>query len=745
MYRKIIKKIGDNHLYDAVKTTFAASIPFLFFHTEDTFSIAFTFAMGALLTAPVDIPSSLKHKIVGLTSGSFMIAAITLLLGSTYHIPWLFYPIFIFILFFISMIAVYGHRANLLSFTGLLCISLAFIHDYQGQELLINCLYLLGGGIIYTLVSLIFYFIKPSRYITLEVANCIEKTAEYLDLRAQLWSEGVDKNKIIQDQLTLQIKLNELHESIREYLIRNKANTSNSSSNRKLLVSHSLLLEIMELSSSNAFDHALIRDMFKDRMEIISAYQRLAENFALTLHSLSYHIKANKKYHSPVSLTTEIKAIKTALDSFQKEKNWLNTQEEMVVFSNVMQYANKQLEKIKGLERVFKGRVNADQLRGKYKDLEKFLTPQHYRFSTLIENLTFDSMIFRHSLRLTITIVLGFILGQILPLQKEYWILMTVVVIMRPGYGLTKQRSKERVIGTILGGLIAFSFLFFIHNTALLVCLTILTMILGYWLSYSDYKIGVTFVTIYVVFIYGMLTPNYADLLKYRIIDTAIGAFLAFATTHLLWPSWEFLKIKTHLKKSLEANKEYVKEIQQYYNTKGELTTTYKIARKYAYIEVGNLMASFQRMIQEPKSKQRNKAELYELTVLNQTLISAAAGIGTYIQWHPTTEASEAFNIVMNNIIENLDHSLAIYENKKTDSENTDSDVDDTENTEVEISFTKLKQMRRNEIENELLPFDEKIQKLEESQLIIDQLIWMVNLSKQILKISKKLKAKKIK
>lgn len=165
-----------------------------------------------------------------------------------------------------------------------------------------------------------FYFIKPSRYITLEVANCIEKTAEYLDLRAQLWSEGVDKNKIIQDQLTLQIKLNELHESIREYLIRNKANTSNSSSNRKLLVSHSLLLEIMELSSSNAFDHALIREMFKDRMEIIKAYQRLAENFALTLHSLSYHIKANKKYHSPVSLTTEIKAIKTALDSFQKEK-----------------------------------------------------------------------------------------------------------------------------------------------------------------------------------------------------------------------------------------------------------------------------------------------------------------------------------------------------------------------------------------------------------------------------------------
>jgi hypothetical protein len=56
-------------------------------------------------------------------------------------------------------------------------------------------------------------------------------------------------------------------------------------------------------------------------------------------------------------------------------------------------------------------------------------------------------------------------------------------------------------------------------------------------------------------------------------------------------------------------------------------------------------MASFQRMLQEPKSKHK-LAQVYKLTVLNHTLLSSAASLGTYIQSHKTSEASEAFNAV---------------------------------------------------------------------------------------------------
>lgn len=734
MYQRIIKKISDNHLYDAIKITFAGAIPFLFFHTPENFSYAFALSMGALLNAPTDIPSNLNHKIKGLFLGSLAIALITFSLGITRHYPFLFYPVFLVIIFFSTMISIYGHRANLLSFVCLLSVSLAFVHDYEGWELIRNCLLLFTGGITYLIVSLLFHFFKPKRYIYLEIANCIEKTAEYLDLRASLWDQKTDKNKVIEKQLEIQIKLNEYHESIREFLVRNKANNSNSASNRKQLISLTSLIEILEIATANSFDHNRIHELFKDDPTLISDYQKLAQNFAFSLHSLSFSIKLNKRYHSPVSLGNEIKAIKIHLDAFQKQHNWDDSQEEIVTFNNVLHYAEKQVEKIKGLERVYKERVNTDELRGKYKDLEKFLTPQHYQFSTLIENLNFSSSIFRHASRLTITLLIGFLLGKILPLQNEYWILMTLVVIMRPGYGLTKSRSISRVVGTVIGGIIAFTTLYFIDNTIIILVLTVITMIIGYWLTHSDYKIGVIFITTYVIFMYGLLTPNYESLLVYRVIDTIIGALLAIIATHLLWPSWEYLNVKTYLSKSITANRKYIEQIKLYYIKKGEPTTDYKLARKHAFIEVGNLMSSFQRMAQEPKSKQKNKSEIYELTVLNQTLLSAAASVGTYIQSHQTTEASQAFGIVMDKVLYNLDLSNKfIHRNAHYDL------ISEDDLKKFEGSFLKIKRVRREEIESSNISPEERIRRLEESQLIIDQLIWLINISEQIVNASKKM------
>lgn len=738
MFQKLIKQIGDNHFYDALKITISCSLPFIFFDATEHFAMVFTLSLGAMLISPVDIASSLKHKVIGLLSGCFTIGFITLLLGTVAPYSWIFYPVFALIIFASSIIGVYGQRANLLSFTALLSISLAFVHDYQGYDLWMNCFYLFLGGLIYFSVSMLFYLIKPNRYIITDIANCTEQTAKYLDYRAQLWSKNANRDKITEEQLNIQVKLNELHESIREHIIHKKAHNYNTNNNRKLLISLSSLVDMMELTNANLFDHEMILELYKNDASIIEQYQNLAKNLGKTLHHLSYNIKINRKHHSPVSLNRDFKTLKSNFEKYQKEHQLDKHSDAYTIFSNVLHYVEKQIQIIKGLERIYKGRVNADELGGKYKDLEKFLTPQHYSLSVIKENLNFSSTIFRHSIRMTITLVTGYIIGKLLPLQNEYWILMTIVVIMRPGYGLTKQRTKERLLGTVIGGLIALAVLYFIKSTSILVPLTIITMITGYWLSYSHYKVAVTLITIYVIFIYGMLTPDYHNLLIYRVIDTSIAAIIAFAATHLLWPSWEFLKINLQLKESIRQIKEYIQEIQIYYIKKGEPTLAYKLARKHAFIEVGNLMASFQRLIQEPKSKQKNKAELYELAVLNQTLVSATASIGTYVQWHPTSKASEAFSIVMNKVIFNLDQAYKILDNQQ---------IEQTESIATEdfkVSFLQLKKIRTREIDSKVDDVELKQQLIEESQLIIDQLIWMVTLSEKILKISSFIKTKSL-
>lgn len=732
MIKKILHKIGDNQFYNAIKITLCALSSFLLFYDSQEPYVAFTVTLGALLCAPIDISSKLKHKIIGLLIATLLLPIISIVLTTTYKEVVLFYPIFSFLVFFSALISLYGHRANLLSFTLLIGISLAFIHHNEPENALQNGMYMFFGGMLYLLFSIVFYIIRPSRYINLEVALCIHRVSEYLDLRAKLWDSTADTESIKHKQLELQITINESFDNIREYLVYNKAKTINSSNNRKLLVALTSLVEIMELAMSNTFNNQQIVEYFESDPTIMNDYKQLASNFSTTLESISYHIKSNKKYHSSVSLTNDFKSLNQKIETFTKNNGWSPIDEKTIAINNVLFYAEKQIEKIKGLERVYKERVNADELRGKYKDLEKFFTPEHYRFKTLVEHLNFESATFRYALRLTAAMLLGLIIGKFINLQNEYWILLTIVVIMRPGYGLTKQRSKHRIIGTILGGILGILLLIFVDNIHILSIITIFSMLFGYWLSASDYRIGVTFVTLYVILIYGILNAEAESAFIYRLLDTAIGAGIAFLATHFFWPSWEFYNVKNHLEKSLKSIITYVEEVKQFYVHKGEPTTAYKIARKNAFIEVGNLMASFQRMIQEPKNKQQNRTELYELAVLNQTLVSSTASMGTFIQSHKTTEASEAFKIVMDNVQYNLKSALLHLD--------INISIDENVKNNFEISITKLKNIRKEEVESLPLSLEEKIQKTEESQLIIDQLIWMVNLSEQIEKVCKKIK-----
>lgn len=264
-------------------------------------------------------------------------------------------------------------------------------------------------------------------------------------------------------------------------------------------------------------------------------------------------------------------------------------------------------------------------------------------------------------------------------------------------------------------------------------------MILGYWFSHTDYKVGVTFITMYVVLIYAILTPNFMDLLIYRVIDTLIGALLALGANYILWPSWEFLNVNVHLSKSIQANQTYVKEIKEIYNQKSEPTLAYKLARKYAFIEIGNLMASFQRMIQEPKSKQRLRSEIYELAVLNHTFLSTAASIGVYVQSRHTTKASESFNMVMDYIDKNLQLTSNLLNNTPTEEDLITAE--DQESYRVSMSY--LQNVREYELKKSYTD-DKQIKNLmEESAMVIQQLTWLAHLSEKILKISKVIRDKR--
>ncbi|CAM3358125.1 Integral membrane protein YccS N-terminal domain-containing protein [Flavobacterium longum] len=732
MVYKIRKFTDSIEFANAVKVTIAAAIPVILFSWLGDFKTGFAIALGAFLTSPSDISSNLTHKVNGLLSGAFIVAGSALLVSIVYPYPWLFYPVFVGLLFFLSMISVYGYRATNVSFSGLLSVSLVFSTIYSGRELYEHCGLMLAGGLFYFLVSMAFWYVRPNRYAEKQLYDCIRLTSKYLKLRGDLWTVGANREKIIEKQLELQVELNTIHEHLREALINSRLGSGPSNQNRKMLIVFISLLEILELALSTSFDHGKLHEKFKGHENVLATYQQLAYNLASTLKKLAKSIENRSKYTSGNRLFDDLAALEKAIEDYEKELGH-DAAEGVYLLRTMHHYAEKQVEKINIAERALTLAVFKHDFKGADKDLEKFLKPQYYPISTFTENLSFSSTIFRHSLRLTVTMLFGFIIGQLLPFQNAYWILLTIVVIMRPGYGLTKERSYHRIFGTILGGLLAFGLLSVMQNDYVISGLAVLSMILGFAFTTTNYKVGATFVTMYVVFIYGLQTPHIQDVVQYRILDTVAGAALAFMANHFFWPTWEFLSVPSHTENAVKANRDYLREISELYNKKGEIPVSYRLARKEAFIEIGNLMASFQRMAQEPKSKQKSLQQVYKLAVMNHTLLSSLASLGTYIQSYKTSKASAGFNAIVDTAIANLNDALTLLK---------DEPPVPRQKEDLSLRFTELRNIRAKELAQSKNINEASFKlKMQEAQLVIEQLVWLTNMTENILKAVQSLKS----
>jgi len=732
-----IRQFTDNvNFTRAVIVTVAAVLPVLVLSQLGYFEAGFTIAVGAFLAYPADIPSNIVHRAKGLGVATVVVVGCTVAVNLLHPIPWLFYPVITALVFFLSLISVYGQRATMIAFSGLLAIALGTGHIHTGMEILEYSELVLAGSLFYTFLSLTFNYLSPHRYTELTIAECLKLTAKYMKLRGDLWNADADKAKIVEKQLNLQVEINATHENLREVLIRNRSVAGNSNRNRKMLMVFTSLMEILELALSTSFDHSQLHQKFGAHSKVLSTYQTLAYNLGSTLKKVGKSIENRSKYVPKHNLIANLEALEKAIEEYEQLLGAESAAEGVWMLKNMLHYAEKQIEKIKIIERAFSQNITFNELsKNRDKDLDKFLTPENYPLRALRDNLSFSSTIFRHSLRLTITIGLGFVIGALFPLQNVYWILLTIVVIMRPGYGLTKQRSYQRIVGTITGGIIAFAFLSVVHQPVIIGTIAIVCMLLGFTFTAINYRVGATFVTVYVIFLYALLTPDISNVIQFRIIDTAVGALLAFVGNYFLWPSWEFMNLPVFIKKSIEANRDYLAEISQYYNQKGSVTTGYRLARKNAFIELGNLMSSYQRMAQEPKSKQKQQQQVYKLAVLNHTLLSSLASLGTYTQSHKTYKASEAFNVVVNTVIRNLDQAITLL-NMEVQAQ----EAIEAQNEELAMRFTELKNIRARELREIHVTDEEEFNlKMEEAHLVIEQLVWLNSISEKIVKATKQL------
>src|SRR5690606_27440749 len=410
------------------------------------------------------------------------------------------------------------------------------------------------------------------------------------------------------------------------------------------------LIDILELAIGNLPHVFQMEKSFKQQPEQLQPFVDLIFTMARHLEYLSHVMDSKKGLEENTSIEALLVKAKDSLHQFRSMPPRAGSYEEVLLLQNIYDYLQKQAQKIRVIEKVMRNLVDQDQLWSRQKDSSKFITTQDYDWNTFTDNFNFHSPIFKHSLRLTLTALAGFMIGIVFPFQNAYWILLTIIVIMRPGYTLTKERSKHRLYGTLIGGAIAVAIVFLTQSEYVYGILAVVTFIMGFSLVQKNYKSSAAFITLNVVFIYALLKTEPLDAVQFRVLDTLIGASLAFVANAFFWALWQIFNMKEFIISTLKTNLEFLHEVGKFYREKNMADPSYKLCRKSAFLAVGNLNAAFQRMSQEPKQQQKNLDKIYEVVVLNNTFLSLAASLGTYIRHHKTTEASRHLDNYMEGV-----------------------------------------------------------------------------------------------
>lgn len=727
--------LKGSNFYKGIRLTFAMVTPFAILVLFGYSQFAHAIIVGVLLNAPSDISGSLKRKVnailisIGLT---MLITAIILIL-KPYFIP-LLVAIGI-ISFIISLLSVYGFRASLVSFSGLLAMVLSFAVQKETVQEVLSHIALMGiGGLWYLFVSFTFQKLAPKKDNNQLLSDTLLFIGNYLKLRARLLTKKNEREALMQQTLVLQTQINEKHETLREVLFTERKRSGRSHYDEKQLLIFISSINIFELVEAKHLDYLEIDRIFSDKKQYLKASKNLSKILGNHLIKLSELLIQKYKLPDKNTLLNALSSADKAISDYVEDVKLPKAREGALVLKNLYDYQEQLLEEVRAIRRVMANVKEASKVSLKRQDTSQFLTLQEYHLNVIIQNLSFKSNLFRHALRFTVAMIFAFILGTVLNIHNTYWILLTIIVIMRPNYGLTKERSKDRIIGTLIGAAIAISIVVLTQNIIVYAILAIISITLAFAFMQQNYKSAAAFITVSIIFVYSLINPNAFQVVEYRVIDTIIGATIAIVANYILWPSWEVNNLKEVLLNALKKNKNYILATQALYHDKNKNLLAYKIARKEVFLAISNLNAAFQRLTQDPKSKQKEFQLIYTLVTLNQTMVSAIASIGSFIINHKTTPVSKEFDVMILKITNTLQISCDLLENVEPNQQTDTKTIKEAQDALLK-TFYNLAHKRDESIQKGITEINtETLHQLQEAYLISNQLIWLKSLSENLKK-----------
>lgn len=271
-----------------------------------------------------------------------------------------------------------------------------------------------------------------------------------------------------------------------------------------------------------------------------------------------------------------------------------------------------------------------------------------------------DPALVRFTARAVVLMMVGVAAFKYLHLPHGYWLPLTMVIVLQPDYGSTRQRAAQRVLGTLAGSIAGSAFLWLDVPLAVITATTAATMFFFAFFLKRRYAVAVFFITLAVVLLTEAHEPVSLSFAVERLVTTLAGGTLAILAALFIWPVWERQRLPPILLAALEANRDFAGLIATRIENGGTYDPAAIDAKRRAETANSDVFSSLQRMMGDPHNRREGLDQVAACANGNQRVTRALTALaiqltaGSSSHSFPIAQGFQRVNLALATLIAQL-------------------------------------------------------------------------------------------
>ncbi len=650
---------------------FSGTAFFPYYIHQQILTIPLTLGVVAAAISNIDDRFSVHLRNLFYTYIGFFIAASSVQLLFPY--PWLFSLGLIASCIVLILLGSLGSRYATISYGALVVAVYAMLgvnlFDYWYQQ----PLYLVLGAMWYGLLTSISYLVFPVRKLQDNLTDCYDRLGSFLEAKSNLFDADLDNREFEQALIELSLvnsKLVATLNTTKSSLLTRLKGDRGQKDTRRSLQYYFVAQDIHERGDSAHIDYQTLAREFR-YSDILFRFQRLLSHQSRACIELAKCIRLHRPYQHNPHFARAFDRLKQSIQAqMVQQRDPMHLNALRLILANLKeidaQLANMQTE------RLFLQK-ETQQASGQPADIERYGMDEKYSddqlrddslqglddiWQRVKQNLSPESVLFRHAIRLSLVLLMGYVFIQWTGLNHGYWILMTVLFVSQPNFNATKRRLKLRISGTLAGVLIGLPVLYFIPSVEGQLIILIIAGVLFFELRSRQYAQATAFITLLALISFNLDGSGF-DAAVPRIVDTIIGCLFAWIGVSFIWPDWKFRRLPRMINSALSSQCEYLAEVIQHYHVGKSNAMNYRIKRRIAHNADAEIASFISTLATEPDQDAMQVSQYFRFLCLNHTFLSYISALGAHREKPSDPEVLGLLDQLMNKVEGALLHAQA--------------------------------------------------------------------------------------